>query len=160
MADDFKIEWQGLDELIDLFDGIESNAESIVMDEMNDLGLLAEEGARALAPHDTGDLEDKLNFDKATREGNNLVVRGGSNLKYALRRHEEPYRAGTHPKYEAGRKYPGYYVDGRGQRTRTKPSWRGYEPGRKYLENAMKAIEPDHEQMGARALKRMLEGGK
>ncbi len=157
--DVFGIEWEGLDEFHDMLDKMESEAENIIMDEMTKFGMLAEEGTKALAPHDKGDdgLTGSINFDKAKKEGNSIVVRGGSNLEYALRRHEEPYRPGVHAKYERGRHYPGYYVDGRGAGTRGKSNWRGYQPGRKYMENAIKAIEPDYDKMNARALERILE---
>lgn len=156
--DVFSIEWEGLDEFHDMLDKMEKETEKIIMEEMTAFGMEVEEGAKALAPHDHGDgLSDSINFDKAKKEGNSIVVRGGSNKPYALRRHEEPYRPGVHDKYENGRHYPGYYVDGRGQGTRGKESWRGIQPGRKYLENAIKALEPDYDEMNARALERILE---
>ncbi len=153
----FSVEWEGLDEFHDMLDEMDKEAENIIADEMTRFGMLAEEGTKALVHHDHGDLEDSINFDKAKREGRVTVVRGGSNIIYALRRHEEPYRLGVHAKYERGRHYPGYYIDGRGAGTRGKPNWRGYQPGRKYMENAIKAIEPDYDKMNARALERILE---
>lgn len=154
----FKIEWEGLKEFHDALDSMEKEAEKIIMEEMTEFGMLAEEGTKKLAPHDEGDgLVDSINFDKAKREGSSIVVRGGSNSEYALRRHEEPYRLGVHDKYKSGKHWPGFYIDGRGRGTRGKPSWRGYRPGRKYMENAIKAIEPDYDKMNERALKRILE---
>ncbi len=155
--DVFSIEWEGLDEFHDMLDKMEKEHENIIMDEMTKFGMLAEEGTKALVHHDHGDLEDSINFDKAKKEGRDIIVRGGSNLVYALRRHEEPYRMGVHHKYENGRKFPNYYVGGRGRGTHAKPMWRGYKPGRKYMENAIKAIEPDYDKMNARALERILE---
>ncbi|HLR69426.1 MAG TPA: hypothetical protein VK105_20255 [Virgibacillus sp.] len=152
--DVFKIEWEGLNEFHDMLDKMEKNAENIIMEEMTKFGMLAEEGTKALSPHDEGNgLEDSINFDKAKREGSSIVVRGGSNSVYGLRRHEEPYRMGIHNKGLDR----GFYVDGRGRGTRGKPTWRGYQPGRKYMENAIKAIEPDYNKMNDRALKRILE---
>src|SRR5699024_11433648 len=46
--------------------------------------------------------------------------------------------------------------DLKGRGTHRKPAWRGYKPGRKYLENTVKAIEPDFDTMTAHALERML----
>lgn len=152
----FEIQWEGLDEFAEILDKMDKQSEKIIMDEMTKLGMLAEEGAKALVHHDHGDLEDSLSFDRARKEGRNIVVRGGSNLEYALRRHEEPYRPGVHNKYERGRNYPNYYLNGRGRGTHRKPSWRGYKPGRKYMENAIKAIEPDYNKMNTRALERIL----
>ncbi len=155
--DVFNIEWEGLQEFSDALDKMEEEAESIIMEEMTEFGMLAEEGTKALVHHDHGDLEDSINFGKAQRKGENIVVEGGSNMAYALRRHEEPYRMGVHHKYERGRKFPNYYIGGRGRGTHNKPMWRGYKPGRKYMENAIKAIEPDYNKMNERALKRILE---
>lgn len=135
-GDVFSIEWEGLDEFHDMLDKMDKEAENIIMDEMTKFGMLAEEGTKALVHHDEGVLEDSINFDKAVREGNSIVVRGGTNVVYALRRHEEP---------------------GRGPGTIAKSSWRGYRPGPKYMENAIKAIEPDYTKMNARALERILE---
>lgn len=156
--DFFRMEWDGLKELEKLFDNMEENFERILIEEYSDYGMLVEEGAKALAPHDEGDLEDSISFDKAKIEGNSVTVEGGSNLKYALRRHEEPYRAGEYPKYNRGAKFPKYYVNGLGTGTRSKSTWRGYSPGRKYLENAIKATEKDYDEMNARILDRALGG--
>ena len=153
-VDVFGIEWQGLDEFVQILDKMDEQAEKIIMEEYTTFGMLAEEGSKALAHHDEGDgLVDSINFDKAKREGNAIVVRGGSNSVYALRRHEEPYRMGVHDKLPGD----GYYVDGRGEGTRAKPDWRGIQPGRKYMENAIKAIDRDYDKMNARALERILE---
>lgn len=136
--DVFNIEWQGLQEFSDALQNMEDNVETIIMEEMTKFGMLAEEGTKALVHHDEGPLEDSINFDAAVKEGGNIVVNGGSNMKYALRRHEEP---------------------GRGPGTLGKPMWRGHRPGPKYLENAIKAIEPDYDTMNARAMDRILRLG-
>ncbi|GGB41713.1 hypothetical protein GCM10011409_19060 [Lentibacillus populi] len=138
-GDIFEIEWEGLDEFVELLDKMDNKSEEIIIDEMTKFGMLAEEGTKALVHHDEGTLEDSINFDKATKEGSDIVVRGGTNVIYALRRHEEP---------------------GRGPGTLAKPAWRGYQPGPKYMENAIKAIEPDYDKMNARALERILEADK
>ncbi len=154
--DVFDIEWKGLDEFHEALDKMDKEADKIIMEEMTKFGMLAEEGTKALVHHEEGHLHDSINFDKAKRQGSEIVVNGGSNWKYALRRHEEPYRMGIHDKGLDR----GYYVDGRGRGTRGKPAWRGIQPGRKYMENAIKAIEPDYDKMNARALERILEIGE
>lgn len=155
--DVFEIHWEGLDEFAEILDKMDKESENIIMEEMTKFGMLAEEGTKALVHHDEGTLEDSINFDKARKEGNSIVVHGGTKLEYALRRHEEPYRMGVHHKYSEGKKWPNYYVGGRGRGTHRKPVWRGIKPGRKYMENAIKAIEPDYDKMNARALERILE---
>jgi len=158
--DVFSIEWEGLDEFHQMLENMSEEAENIVMEEMTKFGMLAEEGTKALVHHDEGTLEDSISFDKAKSYGSIIEVKGGTNLDYALRRHEEPYRMGVHHKYKEGKKWPNYYVAGRGRGTWNKPMWRGYRPGRKYMENAIKAIESDYDKMNARALERILEIGK
>lgn len=154
--DVFNIEWQGLQEFANALENMDDQVENIIMEEMTKFGMLAEEGAKALSPHDEGNgLEDSINFDSARKERGAVVVHGGSNSKYALRRHEEPYRMGRHDKGQDR----GFYVDGRGRGTRGKPAWRGIQPGRKYMENAIKAIESDYDQMNARAMDRILRLG-
>ncbi|WP_068672280.1 hypothetical protein [Oceanobacillus sp. Castelsardo] len=152
----FNVEFNGVDKYIKDLKMMDSNVHKVLIDEYTKYGMLVEEGTKALVHHDHGDLEDSINFDKAKRAGPAVVVEGGSNLEYALRRHEEPYRPGIRDKYESGRHYPGYYVDGRGRGTRGKPTWRGYQPGRKYLENAIKATEPDYDKTNAKAIDRIL----
>ncbi|HLR58915.1 MAG TPA: hypothetical protein VK094_00355 [Pseudogracilibacillus sp.] len=134
--DIFSIEWEGLDEFNDMLDEMDKQHEKIIMEEMTTFGMLAEEGTKALVHHDEGTLEDSINFDKAKKEGGSVVVRGGTNVAYALRRHEEP---------------------GRGLGTLAKPIWRGYRPGPKYMENAIKAIDKDYDRMNERALNRIME---
>lgn len=152
----FGIEFVGLDKYIKDLKTMEKQTTKVIAQEYTKYGSLVEKGAKALVHHDGGELEDHTNFDKARIEGSSVVVEGGSNLKYALRRHEEPYRPGVHDKYENGRFSPGYYVNGRGEGTRGKPPWRGYEPGRKFLENAIKATEKDYNKTNDRAIDRIL----
>ena len=154
----FTIEWEGFEDLRKEFKGMEKKFDRILLEEMTKFGLLVEEGTKALAPKDTGDLEDSISFDRAKKQGFEYTVEGGSNLKYALRRHEEPYRMGTHPKYDDGSRFDNYYVGGRGRRTSRKTNWRGYRPGRKYLLNAVTATEEDWNKMLERVLERMMGG--
>lgn len=158
--DDFiRLEWDGFDEFDELLEGLEKEFEEAVIDEYTNYGLLVEEGAKALAGKDRGELESSINFGKATKKfGNKIVVEGGSNLKYALRRHEEPYRMGVHDKHDNGTLFENYYVGGRGRKTLQKPSWRGYKPGRKFLQNAITATEKDYDKMNERILDRLTGG--
>ncbi|MCM3651329.1 hypothetical protein [Metabacillus litoralis] len=159
--DDFlRIEWDGINELEEYFDKFEKDFERILLEEYTKYGMLVEEGTKALVHHDEGDLEDSISFDKAKRVGNTVIVEGGSNSVYALRRHEEPYRYGVHDKYDNGSKFSNYYVYGRGRGTLGKPQWRGYKPGRKFLQNAINATNPDYDKMNERILERALDGDK
>lgn len=98
--------------------------------------LNTEADSKALAGRDSGRLEQSINASRAKYSNDVISGRVGSNLVYALRRHEEQPRIGTYNKYEDGVKYEGYYFNGRGELTRAKPSVSGFKPGRKYLENA------------------------
>ena len=154
----FNFEWEGFEEFRDLIDGLEDEFYKIAKEEYTKYGMLLEEGTKALAPVDEGNLEDSINFI-TKREGNSIVIEGGSNLEYALRRHEEPYRMGKHPKYDNGSKFPDYYKDGRGRETRAKGTWRGMQSGRKFLTNAVILTEEDWNTMNRRIIQRLFGGG-
>jgi len=158
--DYLRLEWEGLEELTELFDGMEEDLERIALQEFTKYGLLLEEGTKALVFHDEGDLEASINFGPAKKEGNSIVVEGGTNMEYALKLHEKQYGAGTHDKYDNHSRFEDYYEDGRGLRTRMKPPWRGYVPGRKYLQNAINATKKDYEKMLGRIIERVLKGDR
>lgn len=152
------LEWDGLKELEDLFDEMEQDIEKIAKEEYKDFGSEFEGAVRALMPRDESDLEGSYNVSPPKKQGNEIVIEGGSNSEYALRRHEEPYRAGKHPKYDNGAKFPDYYVNGRGARTRSKPGYRGEKAGRKYQERAVTLLTPDWNDTNKRILDRVLKG--
>lgn len=153
--DDFiRIGWDGLNELDGLLEGIEEYVDAIAEDEYQKYGLFVEAATKALVHHDEGDLEASINSSTSNKDGQIETV-VGSNMKYALRRHEEPYRMGTHNKYDNGATFERYYLNGRGRRTLLKPKWRGYKPGRKYLENAIKATDPEYNETNDRILRRI-----
>lgn len=156
---DIRIEWDGLAELGDLMDTMEERIERIALEEYKDFGMLFEEAVRALAPRDESDLEGSYNVSPPKREGESIVIEGGSNSVYALRRHEEPYRSGAYPKYDNGSKFPDYYVNGRGARTRSKSGFRGEKAGRKYQSRAVELITEDWNETNQRILDRVLGGG-
>lgn len=158
MAEEFfRIEWEGIDELKTYFRQMDDKFKRICMEELTDLGLSVEEAAKALAPRDTGDLEDSITASVAELKGTVFEVIIGTNLEYALRVHEQPESSGIRDKYERGVKYEGYYVDGKGEETRNKPKLGGFEPGPKYLQNAMTYSEPKWNEMCARVIDRMLK---
>lgn len=155
---DFEIsmEWENLEEFVELFERFEDRFVVILREEMTKYGALVEEGAKALSPKAESDLEDSINFGQAVVMGDMVIVEGGANTVYALRRHEEPYRSGTHDKYDDGAKFPDYYEDGRGAITRSKGSWRGQPAGRKYLTNAVRLTADDWNDMLERVLERCI----
>lgn len=143
--------------MADEFRRMEDAFVRILREEFTKYGFLLEEGGKALAPEDEGDLAASINFSGLRVSSSGVEGEVGSNLSYALRRHEEPYSSGTRPKYSRGSKFPDYYKNGKGLETRQK-SWRGYPAGRKYLENAVAASENYYNEMLQRILDRTLGG--
>lgn len=142
-----------------MLDQMDESMERILKQEFTRFGLLVEEGARALAPHDRGDLTDTINADPAKIIAGGVEVEIGVGSIYGVYQHEKAItRWGSYPKYDNGAKFPDYYKNGYGARTRSKPSWRGHRPGRKYLERAVQTLRPDFDEMNRRALQRIMEG--
>lgn len=153
----FDIHIEGLEEESKRFGEFYEKWERVAEEELTKFGLLVEEGAKALAFHDTGEFEDSITADRAKRQGDEISVEIGSNSPLAVMLHERPYRMGTHDKYDNGARFPRYYVNGRGRRTITKPKWRGFKAGRKYMQNAITAVEPDLDKMNERIQQRVFE---
>ncbi|WP_040850938.1 HK97 gp10 family phage protein [Planococcus halocryophilus] len=125
---------------------------------MVEYSTLAEEGSKSLAPRDSGDLETSIQSQPVAWKGDVIEGSVGSNLSYALRRHEAPERLEERDKYDNGIREADYYKDGKGRRTRQKATWRGQMPGRKYIERAVVATEEEFEQIMAEALEKTLGG--
>lgn len=154
----FNIQWDGIEEMARLLENMDDQMEQIMIEEYTRFGLLAEEGTKALAPKDKGDLTDTINSDRARKDGQGVFVEVGVGSIYGIYQHEKRLRPGKHPKYDRGAKFPDYYQNGYGQKTRSKPAWRGEKPGRKYLERTVALIETDFDEMNDRILARIMEG--
>ena len=155
----FQIDIRGLADMEQQLEGMTEDFERNLSDSMNEYGMLLEEGARSLSHRDGGQLEASIDFYSLTKKGGVMEGSVGSDLKYALKRHEDPYKLGTtRDKYDAGVKETDYYVDGLGRRTRQQPAWRGLKPGRKYVERAVVATEDEFEEILAEALDKTLRG--
>lgn len=160
MADfKFNIEWDGLRELQDEFRTMNKRFKVIMLDEMNKIGLTCEEYAKALSPRDSQELEDSIHSTQARIEGKSFVVYVGTNMEYATYVHELNNIRPVGDKYERGVKLEGYYIGGRGQRTRNKKREKGFQPGRKFLQRAVILTDQEFEQAMERALERLLGGG-
>lgn len=155
----FNIEWDGLRELQNEFRTMNKRFSLILLDEMDKIGLTCEDYAKALAPRDSGELEDSIHSTQARVEGRSFVVYVGTNMEYATYVHELNNVRPVGDKYERGAKYPNYYIRGRGTGTRQKPNVKGYQPGRKFLQHAVILTDKHFEQAMERALERLLEGG-
>lgn len=155
----FNIKWDGLRELQNEFRTMNKRFSLILLDEMNKIGLTCENYAKALAPRDSGELEDSIHSTQARVEGRSFVVYVGTNMEYATYVHELNNVRPVGDKYERGVKYPNYYIRGRGTGTRQKPNVKGYQPGRKFLQHAVILTDKHFEQAMERALERLLEGG-
>lgn len=124
--------------------------------ELMDVALEAEGYAKALVYRDEGTLENSIHTTNITKMGNRFVVYVGTNMEYATYLHElyNPHSRGD--KYDKGVLDRGYYLGGRGRRTREKPFVKGYMPGRKFLSNAVEITEPIFEEAMGRALENAL----
>lgn len=163
MASDFNFNFQfqltSPDDLNRILNLMERDVQKIIKQEYNKYGLLVEQGTKALIHHDRGDLEDSVHTIPAYKRGQNIVTEVVVNGKQALYLHDrvEP-NYGYRPKYENGSKFPRYYKNGLGLRTRTKPGFRGEKPGRKYLKRAVDVTRQDFDEMNQRAIRRITEG--
>lgn len=135
---DFNVHWDGLDEFISDLGNIEKKLNKTVPEEMNRFRFIPESGAKALTPVLTNELTRSISSSHVIRAGNVFEFSIGTNLPYALKMHE----------------WPGGW--GPGTAAKQSTSWRGFTPGRKYIENAAKGSEQDFEKAMARALERAL----
>lgn len=158
MAEFLEIEWDGLAELEQLFKDMDVLLMRNLKAGMTDYSLLVETGSRKLAQRYEGELMRSIIAKKVNVLAGLVIGEVGSNLVYAWRRHEEPYRRGTHDMYDAGVKFPKYYKDGLGRRTRQKSSWRGQLPGRKFIERTVNVTEEDFEEIFDAVLEATLRG--
>ena len=158
MGMNLDIHFDGLDDLVLELDNMIDAVDDELKRGLNEYAALAEEGSKALTFKDYGDLEESINAEPARMVGGVWEASVGSNMVYALRRHEEQYKPGVRPKYDRGIKIENYYVDGRGRRTRVKPNWRGQPPGRKFISRAVQATEKDFEEIMDEALQNVLKG--
>lgn len=156
----FNFNMDGLAEFENSLKDMEKDFKRNVEVGMREYSLLAEEGSKSLAPRDSGDLEASIQAGPIAWKGDTVESSVGSNLSYALRRHEAPDKSGERDKYDNGVKEEGYYADGKGRRTRQKATWRGQMPGRKYIERAVVATEEEYEQIMAEALSKTLGGNQ
>lgn len=160
MADDlldFEIEWDGLKELKKFFKTLDARFIKICIEEFSKFGITVEETIRLLAPRDTGELEESINAGIPMLKGKVFELSVGTNKEYALAVHERPYSSGNRHMYRKGVRYDNYYQNGRGTNTRLKAQYKGYTPGRKFIQNGVKASEDEWIKCLERVLKRALE---
>lgn len=136
--DIFSIEFEGLDEYIDLLEGYPKEMEKAMVAEMTPYSLLVEGGAKQLTPVDTNELTKSITTSKVQRIGNEFVFTIGSDLPYALKMHEHQGNWGVRTMLKQAK------------------SWRGYMPGNKYLENAVRATENDWNKAMENVLNRVI----
>lgn len=156
---DLSIEFDGLDEMVQTYDNMIDAIDNRLGAGLNEYAALVEEGAKALTFKDYGDLEESIHAEPAKwKGGDRLEASVGTNLEYALRLHEQPYKPGTRPKYDRGIKIDDYYIDGRGRRTRNRRNWRGQPPGRKFISRAVDVTEDDFREIMTEAYRDVLRG--
>lgn len=141
--DIFEITWSGLDEFSAELQGLYAEMQNELVTQMKNYLNLVEEGAKALAFRFGGDLEQSIIAMPVKIDGHNVKGSVGTNMIYAWRLHERPYKTGKRDLHDNGIRIPDYYINSRGKRTRDKQKWRGQLPGRKYLERAIVATEEE-----------------
>lgn len=155
----FNLSWSGTNEIRRAIKKMDVMAERVLKEEYSKHALFVEQATKSLAHHDRGDLEDSIHSQPARRTGKGITSEVYVNSDYAIYLHESvPKKYGYRPKYENGSKFPKYYKNGLGLRTRTKPGFRGEKPGRKFLDRAVKLSEKDFDEMNKRAIRRITEG--
>lgn len=142
-SDSVVFEWHGMDNFIGDLDEMEQSFQSFVSTGMERYSLLVESGARALAFRFGGDLEQSIIAANIAVRNGMVIGNVGTNLVYAWRLHEKPYGNKIGDLHDNGIKIRGYYIGGRGRRTREKAKFRGQVPGRKFLERAVDATEEE-----------------
>lgn len=151
------IEVEGFEEFANAVEKMPKVLKHNLSKQLGYAALTAERFSRQLAPRDTGELEDSIHAGAVKREGNSLAVYIGTNMEYATYVHElSSKRVGD--KYDKGVKITNYYINGRGKQTRDKSSVKGYQPGRKYLRNAIVLTEPYVTKAVNRAIEQTLGG--
>lgn len=132
---DIKIKWNGLREFKKYMKDGSKVVDKIILEELNNVGLIIEGYGKRLSPRDRGDLEASITSDKAYKSGDRYICIIGTNMIYAKYVHDGV---------------------GRGPRTLKKPNVKGYRPGPLYLRNATTLAERDFEIAIARAVVRVL----
>jgi len=134
----FSVDWDGLDAFIDEIDGMEKDIDREIIREMNLFKGKPEEGAKSLTPVLTNELTRSISTTAVTNQMGMIGFALGTNLHYARRMHE--HRGGW----------------GKATQEKQRTTWRGYTPGSKYVENAVRGTEDDFEQAMANALDRVI----
>lgn len=120
------IEFEGLDEFITLMDNFSPQVEKELLKEMNKYRMQVEGATKALTPVLTNELTKSITSSAVSRDSKGFYYFTiGSDLPYALRMHEHQGQWGERTMLKQGKSY------------------RGYVPGNKYLENAVRATEQD-----------------
>lgn len=140
--DGVDIQFEGLEEFISLLENYSPEVGEAVVQEMNKYAKHVEGGAKKLAPVDTHDLVDSITTSEVQRDGSTYFFTIGSDKEYALRMHE----------------WQGNW----GVRTMLKQAkeWRGYTPGNKYLENAVRGTEDDWNEAMENVLDKTIRKGR
>lgn len=138
--DEFDISWQGLDQMIALLGEMDLGVERLIIIKMTAFSKVLERGAKLLAPQDTGVLRESISSSAVEKVGQDYEFSLGTNIAYALKVHENPLNWG--------------------EKTRNKAPWHGYQPGNKYLDNAVLGSEKEWNQTMDDILNSVMGGGR
>lgn len=127
----FSADFEGIDEFLSEVDQAENRLQARTIQELNQFKTVPERGAKLLTPVDENDLTKSITASNVHMSGlDEYWFSIGTTLHYALRMHEWTGNWGEDTKVKQARQ------------------WRGFTPGRKYLENAGLGSEDQFEQVG------------
>lgn len=125
---------EGIETTIKNLDRIEKEVEQKIDRALTFLAERVIEDAKHLAPLDTGDLEGSLTVTEVKREIKRMYIDFGNSPE------TDDYATVQHEGFRKTKNGKVVYMSP-GEKTRSKGAYKGYLPGKKYLENAIKLNE-------------------
>lgn len=134
------IEFDGMEELMSVLEEAGQTEKRHFTKKLNRFKSVPERGAKKLTPVLENDLTRSIRSSPVMQTNGTYFFTLGSNLPYAVKMHE--------------------WMGGWGERTQNKQrvKWRGYTPGRKYLENAVNGSEESFQKMAEELLDKFTGG--
>ncbi len=146
--DVFSFSFEGIEAFTKRLDEISNQIDQRIEETLMELAEKVIHDAKRLAPLDSGDLEASLHVGDVKKEIGRIYVEFGNSPEtddYAVPQHEG-FR-----KTKSGQ----VITFSPGEKTLSEPAYMGYQPGKKYLENALKI----NEKLIIKELRKVMEGG-
>ncbi|XKH51317.1 hypothetical protein LG275_03730 [Chryseomicrobium palamuruense] len=136
MADSIKFSFEGLDEMESELIRYEKLLLEGLSRVLRELALKVIQDARKLAPIDSGDLEAALDIDDVMLTIKSLYIDLGVTASAEV----QQYAMVQHEGFRRTKNGRVVYMSP-GEKTRSKASFKGYSPGKKFLKNALEMNE-------------------